>query len=499
MFTRWNYGEDDVLALLKEFDDHYYGKAGKYVTEIELMLEELAKNYRHTPEEIAAVRRGRPIHVGLRCGAPYVRSRIPRAMFDKIYELLDKGLAEIGRSNDYARKHTLYEKAYYLYEDLNSYRLADCRNDAEIAAFAKRAAEFVRIAREEPRARKKLNPLHTSQEHFTTFTGVVIAPSKKEWCFSPEVEKFLADPVKALTVKPEKIPGGLLFPPGLMKGGFGTQMYDHKCPPRVANFVHRASSGRGEISINFDLDKAFAEETMLALTGLDDDKPGTGRFAVEVNGKRVFEGQNTFPEHQWGYMGVAIPGGVLKAGMNVIKLINTTPEDSGNYDAAGDYTWGWTGFSDIALLDPNGGFKTFLAGGKNSGWSQANQRFNAPAGKVNVEGGKLHITGGKAKCTGVAFFRHHNFPKLAVSPYKRLRIRAVASGNGKLALGVWPYGAKGHLGRRYGVRTFELTPEPRPIELILDLHDGVARIVPEVSVEGKGSAVVESYQIEFMK
>ena len=118
---------------------------------------------------------------------------------------------------------------------------------------------------------------------------------------------------------------------------------------------------------------------------------------------------------------------------------------------------------------------------------------------MTVEHGKLHITGDKAKCTGVAFFHHHKFPKLAVSPYKRLRIRAVASGQGKLALGVWPYGAKGHLGRQKATRTFDLTPEPRTIECVIDLLPGVRRIVPEISVEGQGRAAVESYHIEFME
>ena len=38
-----------------------------------------------------------------------------------------------------------------------------------------------------------------------------------------------------------------------------------------------------------------------------------------------------------------------------------------------------------------------------------------------------------------------------------------------------------------------------PIEYILELPAGVERIVPEIAVEGKGEAVVESYHIEFLK
>ena len=504
VFTRWNYGEDDVVGLLSEFNDAYFGKAGKYVTKIHLMLEEFARNYKHTPEEIAIVRRGKQqIHIGLRCGDLSAKTLIDRKMFDEIYALLDKGLSEIGDSDKFQRENTLHEKAYYLYEDLNRYRLSDCKNDAELVAYAHRAAEFVRIAREVQTVRNKLIPMHSTQELFTLFTGITVeSKGKKAWCFAPEVDAFLADPVKALSLKPEKFPGGLNFAPRLMKGGVGTTQYAYKCPPQIANFIHRFSSGRGEITVNFTLAKPINECTVLALTGLDDDKPGVGRFAVEVNGKRIFEGPNTFPEHAWGRMGIPVPAGAFKKGINIIKLINTTRESSGTYNVTEDYTWGWVGFCEMALLDPNGDFKAFLKGSKKSGWYQARQKFNQPLGRIEVKNGKLVVEGKGADSTGAAFFRLHRYPKIAVHPYRKVRVRFTAAGEGKIVIGLWPYSPKGYQGNPTRLKTtkfFYLNGDkPRSCVYTFTLHPNTDRIVPFIGVEGNGKAEVTSYNVELL-
>ena len=504
VWTRWNYGEDDVLGLLKEFNDHYYGKAGKYVTEIDLMLEEFAKNYKHSPEEIAMVRHSKhPIHIGLRCGDLYAKTKIDRAMFDRIYELLDKGLAEIGDSDAYARQNTLHEKAFYIFEDLNRYRLSECRDDAELAKYAARLAELVRIAREVEQTRKKLIPMNSTQEIFTLFSGISIeSKPKKGWCFAPEVDKFLEDPVKALAMKPEKFPGGLRFSARLMKGGMGTSKYDYKCPPRIANFVHRFSSGRGEITINFKLAKDIPHASILTLIGLDDDKPGVGRFAVEVNGTRVFEGPNTFPEHDWGAMGVPVPAGTFKAGLNNIKLINTTPESSGTYNVTEDYTYGWVGFAEVTLFDPNGDFIEFLGGSKKTGWYQARQKFNQPLGQIEVKDGKLHVEGKGADSTGAAFFRLHRYPKIAVKPYRKVRVRVTASGTGKVVIGLWPYGPKGYQGnptRLKCTKFFYLDPgKPRSCNYTFTLHPNTVRIVPFVGTADKGKVEISAFEVELL-
>lgn len=503
VWTRWNYGEDDVLGLLKEFNDHYYGKAGKYVTEIHLMLEDFAKNYKHTPEEIEiAAKSGRPYHVGLRVGDLGVKTLIDRKMFDRIYALLDKGLAEIGDSDTYARQNTLHEKAYYIYEDLNRYRLSECKDDAELAAYAARLAEFARIAREVEQTRKRLIPMHSTQELFTLFSGISIeSKNKKGWCFAPEVDKFLEDPVKALAMRPEKFPGGLHFPARLMKGGMGTTQYAYKCPQRVANFVHRFSSGRGEITINFKLDKDIPHATMLTLIGLDDDKPGVGRFAVVVNGKRLFEGANIFPEHEWGAMGVPVPAGAFKAGINVIKLINTTHESSGTYNVTEDYSYGWVGFSDVMLFDPNGDFEAFLKGSRKSGWYQARQKFNQPLGAIEVKGGRLYVEGKGAEA-GAAFFRLHRYPKIAVKPSRKVRVRVTAAGKGKVVIGLWPYGPKGYQGNRTRqkmTKFFNLDPDkPRSCTYTFLLHPNTERIVPFVGTTGDGKVEISAFSVELL-
>ena len=497
VITRWNLGDDDVEALVGEFNDAYYGKAGKYVTEADHVIEEYAKNYKHTPAELLRYKQKLRLHVGIRCADPYSHPALDRATLDKLYAIFDRGLAEIGDSDKLARQNTLQEKSFYILEDLLRYRIGTCKTDEELAKYAARVVELVRIAREVPAVREQLLPLRGNADMFTLFTGIAVKPSKKAWCFTPEVDEFLKDPVKAMSGAPERVPGGLRFSPRTMRGGSGPAKYSWQCPPRVKNSINRASSGRGEITINFKLDRDVPEASYLVLTGLDDDKPGASRFAVEVNGTRIFEGQNTFPEHDWGGMTVRIPGNLLKQDVNTVKLVNTTPEDS-SYQFAADYSWGWIAFSGAAWLDPNGGFKTFLEGKKKAhgGWYQAWGSPHQPLGKIDVKDGKLYIAGGEAPQTGVFFFRRHRFPKLAASPWRTATLKATAAGEGKLTLDFEVYGSKRIIGRKAMRRTFELSAEPKTFTAEFAIPKEAIAIVPEVVVNGKGKAVVTAIEMD---
>jgi len=498
VISRWNLGDDDVEALLAEFNDHYYGKAGKYVTEANHLIEEYAENYKHTPEELRRYKQKLRLHVGIRCADPYSHPALDRATLDKLYAIFDRGVEEIGGSDKLARRHTLEEKAFYILEDLLRYRLGTCKTDDDLAKYAARVAELVRIAREVPALQEQLLPLRGNADMFTLFTGISVKPSKKAWCFTPEVEEFLKDPVKAMSGAPEPVPGGLRFSPRTMRGGSGAKKYSWQCPPRVMNSINRASSGRGEITINFKLRRDVPDESYLVLTGLDDDKPGASRFAVEVNGTRVFEGKNTFPEHDWGRMTVRIPGGLLKQDVNSIKIVNTTPEDSA-YQFAADYTWGWIGFSEAAWLDPNGGFKAFLADGKKGrgGWYRADGTPHKPLGRIEVKDGKLYITGGEARQTGVFFFRRHRFPKLAPSPWRKISVKATAAGQGTLTLDFEVYGKKRIIGRKAMSRTFRLSETPRTLTVTFEIPPGATALLPEIVVNGKGRAEVSAFEMKF--
>ena len=497
---RWNLGDDDVNALLEEFNDRYYGKAGKFVTEANKVIEEYAKNYRHTPEELRRYRQKLRLHVGIRCADPYSHPALDRATLDKLYAIFDRGVAAIGDSDKLARRHTLEEKAFYILEDLLRYRIGSCKTDAELARYAARVVELVRIAREVPALQEQLLPLRNNADMFTLFTGITLKPSKKAWCFRPEVEEFLKDPVKAMSGAPERVPGGLRFSPRTMRGGSGPAKYSWQCPPRVKNSINRASSGRGEITLNFKLDRDMPEVSFLVLTGLDDDKPGASRFAVEVNGERVFEGANTFPEHDWGKMTVRIPGNLLKKDANSIRIVNTTPEDP-QYQFAADYTWGWIAFSEAAWLDPNGGFKTFLKGNRRArgGWYQADGSPHKPLGRIEIKGGKLHIRGGDARQTGVFFFRRHRFPKLAASPWRTATVKVTAAGEGKLTVDFEVYGAKRIIGRRAMNKSFRLSTEPKTFTATFAIPPGAVTLLPEVVVNGKGKAVVSSIEMDLGK
>jgi len=495
--NRWNLGDDDVDALMAEFNDHYYGKAGKYVTEANRFIEEYAKNYKHTPDELERYRKGGLLHVGIRCACPSYKTALDREALDKLYAIFDKGVAAIGDSDQEARNNTLQEKSFYIIEDLLRYRLNSCRTDEELAKYAARVVELVNIAREVPRVRSRLLKLVHNEDAFTIFTGIIIKPSKKEWCFTPEVDAFLKDPIKAISGAPERIPGGLRFSPQVMRGGSGAHSYNWECPARVMNSIGRASSGRGVITINFKLDHDVPEGAVLVLTGLDDDKPGVSRFALEVNGKRIFEGPDTFPEHDWGGMSIPVPGGLLKKDDNTITLINTVPEDP-SYQFAADYRWGWMGFSDAVLYLPNSGFKSFLKGGKaRGGWYQAKGKVYQPVGIYKVEDGKLHIDGGDAEYTGVAFFNRHAYPKISATSLAEVTMSATASGDGELVLDCASYGAKKFFGRASMTRTFKLGAEPRKFSCTFEIPEKVLAFIPEIAVKGHGKAVVSDFDIEF--
>ena len=188
---------------------------------------------------------------------------------------------------------------------------------------------------------------------------------------------------------------------------------------------------------------------------------------------------------------------MLKQDVNTVKLINTTPEDPA-YQFAADYTWGWIAFSEVAWLDPNGGFKTFLKGQKrmHGGWYQADGSPHKPLGNVSVRDGKVHISGGKASQTGIFFFRRHRFPKLASSPWRTVEVKVTAAGEGTLTLDFEVYGRKHIIGRRAMRRNFTLSAEPRTFTATFEIPEQAVSFIPEIVVNGKGQAVVSAFEMD---
>ena len=519
---RWNLGEDPQ-KLVEEFDLNYYGAGGKYIHEINLLIDEYARNYKHKPGDENPKRYF--THYAIWGGDPETITCLDRATLDRVYALIDKALAAVGDSDPGARKRILAEKRHYIAEDLIRYNRFACKSKAELDAFAARLADLVRTARQHPEAYRNITPGVDARRFIAGVSGIAIPNTKKHWTQEEMAEKILKDPISLLQANPKKIPGGYYFNPLTLRGDRAPTVYNYQCPPRTEVPLSRPSIGTPAVRAILRLDRAPKAPSFLAVEGLDDDKPGRSTFRITVNGVEIHNGPNAFPDKSWGRMGFSIPAGVLKAGENEILIRDTTPDlpsRSANFsdDERGknDPQWGWIGISEVYWLDPNGEFENALAGKeKKPLWHcGAESPQYRPRGTVNAGNGKLELIGGDAQRTGVIFFGHdHNLPKIAYTPGSKFRMKITASGEGVLRMGLWSYrGAPtpkkgsafpliGYAGKtNYSGATVSepcrLTAEPQTFERVITPIKGAGLIIPEFFVEGKSRAVVTALEMEVL-
>ena len=431
--TRWNLGEDPE-KLLAEFDNAYYGKGGKFVHEINLLVEKFAENYKHTPEELnfKGFR-----HLCIWGGDLGSRTLLDRKTFDAIYALFDKAL-EAAKDDPAALRRILKEKKFYLAEDLLRYNRASCATDAELAAFAARLADLVRCARRARGEYKDILYGVSGRDYVTAVAGWDIPNTGKYWADEPAVEQFLKEPGSAFRAGAEAFPGGWYFKPGAIKGASMASVYSYQCPPRLCVSLSRPSLKGSSAKAVLPLAAKPTAPFTLAIEGLDDDKAGASLFKVEVNGHTLFEGPNSFKEKEWSRMTFMIPAEYLAAGDNEIRISNVTPDTPSRSvrftdpeEAKCDGQWGWIMVSEIIVLDPSGDFAAFAAGKKDARWRQNNTGLKAAPGKIAAGGGKVVFTSGKAPFLRLSFFRDHRLPKIPVVPGSRVRMTVTASGSGK--------------------------------------------------------------------
>ncbi|MBP5532011.1 MAG: DUF4838 domain-containing protein, partial [Lentisphaeria bacterium] len=261
--TRWNLGEDPV-KLVEEFDNAYYGKGGKFVHEINLLVEKYAENYKHTEEELnyKGIR-----HLCIWGGDLNSRTLLDRKTFDQIYALFDKALEAV-KDDRVALYHVLKEKKYYLAEDLIRYNRASCGSDADLAAFAARLADLIRCAR---RCRSEYASIVygvPGRDFVTAVSGWEIPNTGKYWADEPEVEKFLADPASIFKSGAEKIPGGWYFKPGAIKGASLPSVYSYQCPARLCIALARPWFKQASGTAVLPLKSAPSEPLCIAIEGL---------------------------------------------------------------------------------------------------------------------------------------------------------------------------------------------------------------------------------------
>ena len=188
--ARWNLGEDPN-KLVEEFNVHYYGKGGKFITEIEHLVEAFAVAYQHTPEELRSAGSN---HICIWGEDLKSRTVLDRATLDKIYALFDRALAAVGDTDKTARRHILLEKAFYLREDLNKYRRYTCANEAELAGFVKRLVDFIKIARGVPKLQANVLRSVSGRAFVSAVAGLEVPDTGKAWPFEPALEKIIGDP-----------------------------------------------------------------------------------------------------------------------------------------------------------------------------------------------------------------------------------------------------------------------------------------------------------------
>ena len=516
--TRWNLGEDPV-KLVEEFDNAYYGAGGKYVHEINLLVEKFAENYKHTPEELnyRGVR-----HLCIWGGDLKSQTLLDRKTFDRIYALFDQALAAV-KDDRVALYHVLKEKKYYLAEDLIRYNRASCGSDAELAAFAARLADLVRCARMCRGEYTNIVYGVSGRDFVTAVSGWEIPNTGKYWADEPEVEKFLAKPASVFRAGAEPIPGGWYFKPGAIKGSSLPAVYNYQCPSRLCVALARPSLKGSSATAVLPLKAKPSAPLCLAIEGLDDDKQGASLLKVEVNGRTLFEGPNTFGETEWSRMCFMIPAEYLKAGDNAIRISDVTPDTpsrSARFTdpeaAKFDGQWGWIQISEIIVFDPSGDFAAFASGAKESRWRQSNDGLKAAPGKIVAGDGKVVFTAGKAPLLRLAFFRGHQFPKIPVPGGARVRVSAEASGTGKVQFRLNVYMAYKRDAAKlqqidragytpggmhyytYKSPEFDLASTPKTIAHTFTISPAVGMAHPEIVLSGPGTMTVTKVGFEIL-
>ena len=527
VLPRWNLGED-ADKLMEEFDLNFYGKAGKIMHGITLFVDEYGRNYRHNPNYA-----GEGIQTLLLCGHQgHTKTVFDRAALDKIYAMFDEAVKAAGDDKT-VRARIFWAKKYFLAEDFIKFGPTTCATDKELDAFVKRVVDFVTMAREAPQYFGAITPDQDIRSFMLANTGLTIPNTGKFWAREPYVDKFLADP-KSFFAAADKIPGGWYFKPLAMRGADAPIVYSYECPPRYCVALRRAPDAdnaavsgyapagagpavdRSKATVTMTLDYTPAAPSFLAIEGQDDDKPGRSKMSVTVNGKTIYSGFDRFPERSWGRMGLTIPAGVLKKGVNTIVIANATPNKPSRSvrftdpeEAAKDQQWGWIVISEVYWLDPNGDFARFVRSEPKTIWcfTDGNSR-----GASVVRDGRVMLPGGEM---GPAYYCGHLTPKLAITPGSRIKLTVKASGSGTLRLGLWNYrpyrggvGSEFSLGGFSGARTrllprsvsepCKLSGKSKQFSCVLTPTKGTGLIIPRIFMDKGGKAEVTDFKMEII-
>ncbi|MBM4038671.1 MAG: DUF4838 domain-containing protein [Planctomycetes bacterium] len=139
---------------------------------------------------------------------------------------------------------------------------------------------------------------------------------------------------KLVAPKGVKTPDGILLPAeDFLYAGFGPEKYDKQCPPKtaVAVYVKGNSANRSDFTeVEFELDALPGDgAARLEVEGQDcDHDVPPALIRIEVNGKKLFEGQASVVKRNWSTQSFDIPAGTLKKGINTLRIANVTPPEA---------------------------------------------------------------------------------------------------------------------------------------------------------------------------
>jgi len=267
----------------------------------------------------------RPVHQ--MCEGPNPGLITP-ALAEQALKLFAEAEAAVA-SNRPALYRVRQEKFIVLFADLNERNPPNGRLVVPPAEFARRLAEFVRIGRD-----LKVGNLLRRQKSASEwlYQTTRLRTQRQPWYADPLVSRLIADPVATLALAAEQaaqqpVDGGLQLLLDGFTGCRGPEEYAHQCPPRSAIWIYGKNTPTAEMKAVFRLDAIPAAPARLVLTGQDDDKPGSVGIRVCVNGTEIFSGPNGLAERGWSSRELAIPAGVLKAGMNELRIaaLNDSP------------------------------------------------------------------------------------------------------------------------------------------------------------------------------
>ena len=89
-----------------------------------------------------------------------------------------------------------------------------------------------------------------------------------------------------------------------------------------AELERNLSTGYNTIKAEFSITGAVSGESILTLSGLDDDVTGACKIEISVNGEAVFSGANDFSEENWEERDYQLKPGILRQGLNEIVVKN---------------------------------------------------------------------------------------------------------------------------------------------------------------------------------